>query len=214
MEEKKKKEFHLSKLKKENFVVIFLIGMLLLIIAWPVENKKSEKEGSVSGITDSGSGIMGVQKKSEEKTLMQMEITGNEDTQAYLNALESSLEALLSTMDGAGKVRVMITLEASGEAVIEKDILSSKNSSTEVDSAGGSRNAADVSKEEETVYTDSGSGVKAPFVRQVIYPRIEGVVVSAQGGDNAAVNKNITEAIQALFGIDVHKIKVIKMSSR
>ena len=52
------------------------------------------------------------------------------------------------------------------------------------------------------------------FVKKVIYPKIEGVVVCAQGGGNATVNKNITEAIQVLFGIDVHKIKVIKMSSK
>ena len=30
------------------------------------------------------------------------------------------------------------------------------------------------------------------------------------GGDNAIVIENITEAVQALFGVDTHKIKVMK----
>ena len=39
---------------------------------------------------------------------------------------------------------------------------------------------------------------------------VEGVVVVAEGGDNAVVVRNITEVVQALFDVDAHKIKVIK----
>mgnify|MGYP006875711212 CR=1 FL=1 len=37
------------------------------------------------------------------------------------------------------------------------------------------------------------------------------VTVVAQGGGNAVVQKNITDVIQALFGVEAHKIKVVKM---
>ena len=40
---------------------------------------------------------------------------------------------------------------------------------------------------------------------------IEGVVVIAEGGDNDDIRKDITEIVQALFDIDAHKIKVVKM---
>ena len=43
-------------------------------------------------------------------------------------------------------------------------------------------------------------------------PEIQGVVVVAEGGDNPVVVQNITEAVMALFGVEVHKIKVMKMS--
>lgn len=39
---------------------------------------------------------------------------------------------------------------------------------------------------------------------------VEGIVVVAEGGDNAIVIRNITEVVQALFDVDSHKIKVIK----
>ncbi|MGN1181040.1 MAG: stage III sporulation protein AG [Suilimivivens sp.] len=211
MDEEKKKFFDLTKMKKENFVVIFLIGILLLVIAWPIEDKTSKKEENESVLTDTKSGIIGVQN---EEAGITGTVVRSDDIQGYTVFLESTLEELLSTMEGAGRVKVMITLKSSGESVVEKDAVSSKVSSTEVDSSGGSRNSADVSMTEETVYADNSNGASSPFVKQIIYPQIEGVVVSAEGGGNASVNKNITEAIQALFGVDVHKIKVIKMSSR
>lgn len=206
MEEKRKKAFDFTKLKKENFVVIFLIGILLLVIAWPVEKKENEE--AKSEITDMISSTIGTKEESYISVA-----SSDLPEEAYRASLESTLEELLSTMDGAGKVKVMITLRSSGESIVEKDKVSSRNSSTEVDSSGGSRNTAEVSDTEETVYTGDTNN-DTPFIRQVIYPKIEGVVVCAQGGGNASVNKNITEAIQALFGIDVHKIKVIKMSSK
>ena len=40
---------------------------------------------------------------------------------------------------------------------------------------------------------------------------MEGVSVVAEGGDNAVVQNNISDIVQALFGIEAHKIKVVKM---
>lgn len=130
----------------------------------------------------------------------------------YAEYLEEALERLLSTMDGVGEVRVMITLEDHGEMLVEKDLVSRRNGSTEVDSAGGSRNTTDISQEESTVFSGQGS-TESPFVRQVKYPKVLGVAVSAQGGGNAVTAQKITGAIQALFGIDAHKIIIVKMIS-
>ena len=46
--------------------------------------------------------------------------------------------------------------------------------------------------------TDSGSG------------KVCGVVVVAQGAGNAVVETRISEAVKALFSIDVHKISIVK----
>ena len=43
-----------------------------------------------------------------------------------------------------------------------------------------------------------------------LLPEVEGVIVIAEGGDNAVVARNITEAVQALFGVEAHKIKIMK----
>ena len=45
------------------------------------------------------------------------------------------------------------------------------------------------------------------------HPEVSGVVVVAEGADNPSVNAQITEAVKALFSIDVHKISIVKMRS-
>ena len=41
-------------------------------------------------------------------------------------------------------------------------------------------------------------------------PRVAGVAVVCDGGDNMAVKREITEAVSALFQLESHKIKVMK----
>ena len=45
-------------------------------------------------------------------------------------------------------------------------------------------------------------------------PSIEGIVVVAEGGGNATVAANISNAAMALFPVEAHKIIVVKMSSK
>jgi stage III sporulation protein AG len=44
-----------------------------------------------------------------------------------------------------------------------------------------------------------------------VLPSVQGVLIIAQGGDNPVVIENIREAVLALFPVDAHKIKVMKM---
>ena len=49
-----------------------------------------------------------------------------------------------------------------------------------------------------------------PYVIKQLQPEIEGVFVIAEGGGDENVQLQITEAVQALFGIEAHKIKIAK----
>lgn len=196
-----------NKLTRDNFLILVLMGVLLLVIAWPV---KDEKNTSESVQLDSKDDMINLQTNyrtnvlddSEEKSSLRPE---------YAAYLEESLEQFLSTVDGVGKVRVMITLADGGETFVEKDLTTTRKGTTEAD-AEGSRNTTDIAEEEATVYTEEKDG-SMPFVRQIKYPKVAGVVVSAQGGGNDAVAQKITKAIQALFGIEAHKIIIVKMIS-
>ena len=143
--------------RKENFLVILLLGVLLLVAAWPVEKKsRSTGTGTKSSMTDSALSFLDYG-----------ESTNMEDTrETYVVSLEHSLEELLSTMEGVGDNKVMITLKPS------------------------TRNSC----------FSSASTME-----------IEGVVVCAKGAANGKVAKNISEVIQALFGLEAHKIKIAKM---
>lgn len=115
----------------------------------------------------------------------------------YEDATEKRLATALEKVQGVGAVEVMVTLKTSAERIVEKDEEKDENT-----------------RKENTIYDSTGSGIQTPYVNKEISPCVEGVMVIAQGGNNAIVVKNITEAVQALFDIDTHKIKIMKMESR
>lgn len=170
--------------KKDNLMILILVGVLLMVISIPVDKEKKT-----------------IEEIPEEKVLVE---------ENSVESLEMRLEKILSRVEGVGKVDVMITLKSSGEKIVEKDQESSGNSSEETDSQGGSRKTSDNTKKEETVFYSGESGSSEPYVVKEMEPEIEGVLVISEGGDNALVAKNISEAILALFHIDAHKIKVMK----
>lgn len=191
------------KIKKDQIVILFLVGVLLLIIALP-----EKKQG-----TDTGEEM--------REDYESADLTGIASEQKYVSYMERNLERILSQMEGAGEVTVMITLKESSEKVVEKDREASSESVSEEDSQGGVRKTDNESQKETTVYYgDGGSGGlrgssyegagQNPYVSKERTPRVEGVVVAAGGGGDAVVVQNITECVQALFGIDTHKIRIVK----
>lgn len=205
MKEKKKLIDMLKgwRIKKDQIVILFLLGVLLLVIALP--EKKQAAEDNEDFLTG------------EESAALSASMTEQE----YVSYMERNLERILSKMQGAGEVTVMITLKESAEKVVEKDVSTASDSVNEEDSQGGTRQTENESRGETTVYYgDGGSGGlrgssyegagQNPYVSKELTPRVEGVVVVAGGGDNAVVVKNITESVQALFGIDTHKIRIVK----
>lgn len=140
--------------------------------------------------------------KEENKT---MEINNDE----YVKELEGRLKTVLATVDGVGKVDVMITLKASAEKVALKDIPVSSDITNEEKAGGDKKQQTNSKSEESTIYEENGKD-KVPYVVKEIEPQIMGVVVVSQGGDNPTVKKEIIEAVQVLFGIETHMIKVMK----
>lgn len=188
------KNFSLKKIKKDQVLILFLVGILLLVISWPV-NKKDEEEG-----------VAGTNQLQPEDSKVQ------ESQNAYLSYTERHLEEVLSQMAGVGDVTVMITLKSSAEKVVEKDVEAGSETVTESDSQGGTRTTQNSSHSEATVYDTDSSQNQSPYISKELSPQVEGVIVIAEGGDDSVVKQNITEAVQALFGIDTHKIRIMKKS--
>lgn len=191
-----------SNLKKENMIIFILFGVLIFIIALPIKENKSTK----STLTDSKSEII---KEQKTQVSSEQEITETD----YVNYLEKKLESTLSLVEGVGKIKVMITVSASQKEVVEKDRATNRSSTTETDAEGGTRNINNTESSETTLYTVDINGNQIPYVTQVCEPEITGVMVVAQGAGRENVNSDITESIQALFGIEAHKIKIAKMKT-
>ena len=200
-----------KKLGKDQFVICILVGALLLVITIPV-SENTEKMKTKSGILDSKADTIEV-NNSTESELNDVKQEKIEDAEEYERYIENKLEQAIAVMEGAGKVKVMVTVSTSRELVVAKDASSVNNDTSEQDSAGGSRTVKDEEKGEETIYRKESDGSSSPYVVKTRQPLIEGVVVVAQGGDRADVKRDITEAVMALFNIEPNKIKVVKMKS-
>lgn len=172
--------------KKENLVVVILIGVLLMVISIPTEQNSMQKER----VSD--------------------EIENKERQSEGVEHLERRLEKILEKTEGVGKVKVMITLKSGREKILEKDVETTENINEESDGQGVERKSKDYSKREETVTYSAGSGNSQPYVVKEMEPEIEGVLVIAEGGNQPVVVKNISDAILALFPVEAHKIKVMK----
>lgn len=111
----------------------------------------------------------------------------------YREQMKKELVELLGNVEGVGSVEVMLTLKASNEKVTLKD---------NADKGGAT--------EEETVLVEDHDRNSSPYVIQEKEPEMEGVVIVCDGGDDAGIKREITEAVGALFQIESHKIKIMK----
>lgn len=202
------------RLKKDQLLIGLLTGVLLIVIALPVErgtNSRQEAGSSKEAGNSREAGENGLSELSnwtgEDDLAGDTELTGD----AYTRQMEERLARALSQVEGVGRVQVLITWKSSGEKVVEKDAPGSSQLVTEEDSSGGKRTTRQESTEEATVYQEQENGSRSPYVIKEIQPQAEGVLVVAQGGGNPVIARNILEAVQALFPLDAHKIKIMKM---
>lgn len=179
---------YLNGLKKEQLLICALIAGLLLIVAIPTKKQTdSSKEQLQASVEAENMGSAGIRQQ-----------------------LETQLADALSQMEGVGKVQVVLTLESSTKKEVEKDVPASQSSQSE---SGDGRNLTSDSgsSEETTVYEKKSDGSQTPYVVSETMPEVRGVLVVAQGADNPQVVKQISEGIMALFRVEAHKIKVVKM---
>ncbi len=192
--------------RRDNFIILVLSGILLVIIALPAKEDTGQK-GSSTLLPSDRSFLQSESDRTEHDNSVSVE---PDNGQAYASDMEKRLTDALSRIAGVGKVKVMITLKSSKELVVEKEQPVQRSSTNESDSQGGSRITSQMESEENTVYRTEGS-LSEPYVVKTLPPQVEGVLVVAEGAGSGAINRTIVEIIQALFGVEAHKVQVVKM---
>ena len=135
--------------------------------------------------------------------------TQEDEERRYEKEMEQRVKDILKNVDGVGEVDVMLTLKSSKEKVLHVDRDRSRSTTEEKDSAGGTRKSQTEEMKESSLTTGT-SGTQEPVIEKELQPEIEGIIISARGGGSAQVKAEISEAMEALFGLPAHKIKVLK----
>ena len=189
---KKKDEQPDQKRKIENivaFIIILIITVLIINSMWSNDENNSNNNDT-------------------NKVLAKTEISNTNNTED----LEKNLEEILETINGVGKVKVLIKYSESSQVVAMSNETSSENKTEESDGEGGTKNSTETETKKEIAYTDE-DGTSKPITEKVVMPVIEGAIITAQGASNANIKSSIVSAVEAVTGLAVHKIQVFEMKN-
>ena len=218
MEWKKDGSGSIWRMNKEKLIFVFCSGLLLFVLSMPGTEKERSLEaaavgsGGMENMDRSGTGRLldgpaDGPEKGERPGLSggAQAGSGGSGGSLYEKELEQRIASLLDRVEGVGKADVMVVLKSSEERVFHVD----KNSRTSATEEKG-EDGRTVREQELSESTVMGGGNQGPVVEKELTPEVAGIVISADGGGNASVRAEISEAMEALFGLPAHKIKVLK----
>lgn len=145
--------------KKTLIYILGALGILILFVSSPSGGEKT---------------------KVNDETVQEMD---------YCERLEERLEEILPSLQGVGKVEVMITAKNYGKISLAEN----ENDKTR----------------QTVILNQKGGGEDAKIIEERL-PEIQGVIISADGGRSDRVKNELTEAVSALLGIEAHKIKIFE----
>ena len=172
------------------FIIILIVTVLIINVMWSSNDKKAEN-------------------KSEDTTKVLAQATSSSEK----DDLETRLEDILASIDGVGKVKVLIKYSESSSVVPMYNETTSESTTKETDGDGANKDVKETESKREIVYTDE-NGKNTPITEKVTMPVIEGAIVTAQGAGNANIKTSIVSAVEAVTGLAVHKIQVFEMGTK
>ncbi|MBE6762923.1 MAG: hypothetical protein E7553_01005 [Ruminococcaceae bacterium] len=137
-------------------------------------------------------------------TPTQMPVT---DTQTYIAQLEERLSKMVSSIRGAGRAQVMITLQ-NGVEYIYANEEKTNSDHTESDSQVSVRD----DNQKTVVTVDDGNGKSGLLVTE-IQPVVRGVVVTCEGATDEAVTALVSQAVCTALDITGKRVCVVPFNS-
>lgn len=177
------REFFSGKKGTTILLIAGLAGMVLILLStmWPSSAGKSSRSSSSAISSDE-----------------------------YAAKLQKQLESIIGKIDGVGRVQVLVTVESGVQYVYEQNQKSASDKSSTSQTDGGTQTQENNSNEQNPVIVDNASGGQSPLVRTELQPAVKGVVVVCDGGDNATVKENVTDAIMTALDLPSTHISVSK----
>lgn len=180
-----------NKKARLNIFTAFVIGVLLLMMGNTFLKKPESQPPVVLG--------------EGEKTQSSQEGSPAE------KQLEKRMKAILSKIEGAGEVDVMITMGETSQMVVARNEKSEASTVIEEGENGPAKTTQSEKLENAVVMTEDGKGATNPLVLSQISPQVTGVIIVAQGGGDVLVQEKLMAAAQALLDVPAHKVAILKM---
>ncbi len=134
-----------------------------------------------------------------DKNNEEIEVTSDNE---YCTQLERKIESFIENIEGAGKTKVIITLSETTEYIYAKDGKEVSKNNEKND---------DKTLENNYVIIKNNNNNSGLLIK-TIEPKIRGVAISCEGGDNTDVQQSIYSAVSALLNLNTSRISISKLS--
>lgn len=179
----------ISRKNVANIIVVLAVAVIALIFSSDLLVKNSSSKTNVKET----SGDTFVQQDSIFKTEEEI--------------VEARLKEILEQIKGSGKVEVMVTFEMGPEIVPASNTVETRDTTEEKDSNGGVRIVTSENLTENVVTTNDNKG-NNPLVIKEIKPQIRGVIVVAEGAEDAQVKMQLYDAVKTVLQISANRVQV------
>ena len=135
----------------------------------------------------------------------QIKNTASSGYDEYAQMLENRLTDIVSSIDGAGRSRVMVTLQNGVEYVYASEDKISHNTSESAAGSGGESRESREDSESSYIIIDTENGQEALVCTQLM-PSVQGVVIVCEGANDPIVVEQITNAVTTALGISPKRV--------
>jgi stage III sporulation protein AG len=137
-------------------------------------------------------------------------ISNETDEKSYEENQKTDLKNILKKMNGVGDVEVMMSFENGEQKVPAYDKNTQKSTTEETDNQGGKR-VNNQNTDGTTVVMTTSNGNNEPFILTTYKPKINGVIILAEGAANSKIKYEIEQAVSKLYNLSLDKVNVYSM---
>lgn len=167
----------LKTIKNIEIIIALVIISIAVLIYFTIEGKREEETSSIS----------------TEKVTNETSLT---------DGLEDRLANILTEIEGAGKVSVMITYETTSEVVTADKV------DTHTTTSGVGDGTVTNTTSNSTPIIVTGVDGSEVIILQEKMPQIKGVIIVAEGADNVAVKMRLMSATSTVLGVNANSIQI------
>lgn len=159
--------------------------------------------GLIAGLIMVLSGFLGGTKK---ENITNTDIRSNlsqTDTEVYIEQQEQKLSDIISKIEGAGDVSVMITLDASYEYIYAE-----KKNSKVINSKNSGSDSYTEEKQSDMIFYNNVKSEESPLLIKELQPSIKGVAVICGSLSDAGVRLKIINLVSTVLNLPTNRIFV------
>ena len=129
----------------------------------------------------------------------------------YENELKQNLAEIICSISGAGSTKVMLTMESTVEQVYATDKSVTQKDSNNTRQSDTADNK-DLSTQSTYITVELSDGTQQTVLIKEIQPKVRGVLVVCEGGDNEVVKEKVTDAVTKMLDISSSKVSVAPLA--